>query len=128
FHPAMRFAAGVRKELGIPTVFNVLGPLTNPAQPDISVIGCAPLPLASVMAEVLALRGRNGIVFRNDDGLDEFAATATATVWEVRDGEVERSTIDPVADLGLHHISIDALRGGESSENAAVVRSVLAGD
>ncbi len=128
FHPAMRFAAGVRKEIGIPTVFNVLGPLTNPAQPDVSVIGCAPLPLASVIAEVLALRGRNGIVFRNDDGLDEFAATDTTTVWEIRDGEVDRIRIDAVEDLGLHHITLDALRGGEADENAAVVRSVLAGE
>lgn len=128
FHPAMRFAAPVRKELGIPTVFNVLGPLTNPAQPEISVIGCAPAQLAPVMAEVLALRGRDGIVFRNDDGLDEFAATDTTTVWEVRGGEVERSTIDAVEDLGLRHITIDALRGAEADENAAVVRSVLGGD
>jgi len=127
FHPAMRFAGPVRSQLGIPTVFNVLGPLTNPAQPAVSVIGCAPLPLVSVMAEVLALRGRDGIVFRNDDGLDEFAATDTTTLWEVRDGNVERSTIDAVADLGLHHITSDALRGGQPEENAAVVRSVLGG-
>jgi len=93
----------------------------------VSVIGCAPLPLVSVMAEVLALRGRDGIVFRNDDGLDEFAATDTTTLWEVRDGNVERSTIDAVADLGLHHITSDALRGGQPEENAAVVRSVLGG-
>ena len=128
FHPAMRFAGPVRKELGIPTVFNVLGPLTNPAQPAVSVIGCASAQLAPVMAEVFALRGRDGLVFRNDDGLDEFAATDTATVWEVRDGEVTRHVIDPVADLGMHAIDVSALRGGESDENAAVVRSVLAGE
>ena len=128
FHPAMRFAGPVRKELGIPTVFNVLGPLTNPAQPQVSVIGCSSAPLAPVMAEVLALRGRAGIVFRNDDGLDELAATDTTTIWEIADGQVHRSTISPAADLGLHSIGVDALRRGESSENAAVVRSVLAGE
>lgn len=127
FHPAMRFAAPVRKELGIPTVFNVLGPLTNPAQPAVSVIGCASHQLAPVMAEVFALRGREGLVFRNDDGLDEFAATDTATVWEIVGGEVTRHVIDPVADLGLHAVSLETLRGGEAAENAAVVRSVLAG-
>lgn len=127
FHPAMRFAGPVRKELGIPTVFNILGPLSNPAQPQVSVIGCAVAPLAPVMAEVMALRGRNGIVFRNDDGLDEFAATDTTTVWEIVDGDVTRHAIDAAEELGLHRIGLDALRGGQSDENAAVVRSVLAG-
>jgi len=128
FHPAMRFAGPVRKELGIPTIFNVLGPLTNPAQPSASAIGASSEHLAPVMAEVLAMRGRNAIVFRNDDGLDELAATSTTTVWEVRDGSVTRSTIDAVEDLGLRAIPVSALAGGESNENAAVVRSVLAGE
>ncbi len=128
FHPAMRLAAPVRKELGIPTIFNLLGPLANPAQPDVSVIGAASAQLAPVIANVLAMRRRNGIVFRNDDGLDELAATSTTTVWEVRDGVIEQSTIDAVADLGLHTIPVSALTGGEFSENAAVARSVFAGD
>jgi anthranilate phosphoribosyltransferase len=127
FHPAMRFAGPVRKELGIPTIFNVLGPLTNPAQPAVSAIGAASLPLAPVMADVLAMRGRDGMVFRNEDGLDELAATAATRVWDVRDGVVTEAMIDAVADLGLRPIPIEALRGGESDENAAVVRSVLAG-
>jgi anthranilate phosphoribosyltransferase len=128
FHPAMRFAGPVRKELGIPTIFNVLGPLTNPAQPAVSAIGASSVTLAPVIAEVLAMRGRAGIVFRNEDGLDELAATAPTRVWDVRHGVVTESVIDAAEDLELHPIPIDALRGGECDENAAVVRSVLAGD
>lgn len=127
FHPAMRFAAPVRKELGIPTIFNVLGPLTNPAQPAVSAIGASSAALAPVMAQVLAMRGRSGMVFRNEDGLDELAATAPTRVWDVRGGVVTESVIDAAADLGLRPIQIEALRGGEANENAAVVRSVLAG-
>jgi anthranilate phosphoribosyltransferase len=127
FHPAMRFAGPVRKELGIPTIFNVLGPLTNPAQPAVSAIGASSATLAPVMADVLAMRGRDGMVFRNEDGLDELAATAATRVWDVRDGVVTEAMIDAVADLGLRPIPIEALRGGEADENAAVVRSVLAG-
>ena len=128
FHPAMRFAGPVRKELGMPTIFNILGPLTNPAQPAVSAIGVAPASLAPVMATVMAMRGRDAILFRNEDGLDELAATAPTRVWEVNDGVVTETVIDAAADLGLHPIGIDALRGGESEENAAAVRSVLAGD
>jgi len=127
FHPAMRFAGPVRKELGIPTIFNVLGPLTNPAQPAVSAIGASSADLAPVMANVLAMRRRDGMVFRNEDGLDELAATAATRVWDVRDGVVTESMIDAAADLGLRPIPIEALRGGEPDENAAVVRSVLAG-
>lgn len=128
FHPAMRMAGPVRKELGIPTIFNVLGPLTNPAQPAVSAIGVSVAALAPVIAQVLAARGREGVVFRNNDGLDELAATSTTSVWEVRGGEVIESTIDAATDLGLHPIPVSALRGGEFDENAAVVRSVLAGE
>ena len=127
FHPAMRFAGPVRKELGIPTIFNVLGPLANPVQPTVSVIGASSEPLAPVIAEVLAMRGREGMVFRNNDGLDELAATSSTRVWVVRNGVVTESVIDAAEDLGLHPIPIEALRGGEFDENAAVVRSVLAG-
>ncbi|MBC7297853.1 MAG: anthranilate phosphoribosyltransferase [Demequina sp.] len=127
FHPAMRFAGPVRKELGIPTIFNVLGPLTNPAQPTVSAIGASSAALAPVMANVLAMRGRHGMVFRNEDGLDELAATAATRVWEVHDGVVTESVIDAAKDLGLHPIPVSALRGGEADENAAVVRSVLSG-
>lgn len=127
FHPAMRFAGPIRKEMGVPTTFNILGPLTNPAQPSASAIGCANEALAPVMAGVLAARGRDGIVFRNQDGLDELAATAKADVWEVRGGTVTHSVLDPVADLGMAPISVDDLRGGDAAANAAVARDVFGG-
>ncbi len=127
FHPSFRFAAPIRKELGIPTTFNVLGPLTNPAQPAASAIGVADPTLAPVMAGVCAAKGRDAVIFRGSDGLDELAATASATVWEVRDGEALESTLDPVADLGLARITVEDLRGGEASENATVARDVFAG-
>ena len=99
FHPAMRHAAVPRRELGIATTFNILGPLTNPARPQAQAIGCADPRMAPVMAGVLAGRSVDAWVFRGDDGLDELTTTSTSTVWRVRSGEVTQSTIDP-ADLG----------------------------
>ncbi len=128
FHPSMRFAGPIRKELGVPTTFNILGPLTNPAQPAASAIGAASAALAPVMAGVLASQAREGLVFRNQDGLDELAASAAADVWEVRAGDVTFATIEPVGDLGLSPIAIADLRGGEASENADVARCVFAGE
>ncbi|WP_062378240.1 anthranilate phosphoribosyltransferase [Demequina pelophila] len=128
FHPSMRFAMPIRRELGIPTTFNVLGPLTNPAQPAATAIGCASRRLAPVLAGVVASQGREALVFHGDDGLDELAPTAAATVWEVRAGEVTELRLDPVADLGLAPITIADLRGGEAEENAAVARAVFAGE
>ena len=128
FHPSFRFAAPIRKEMGIPTTFNILGPLTNPAQPAASAIGVANAKLAPVMAGVLAAKGRDAVVFRGHDGLDELAATAKATVWEVRAGAVTESVLDPVADLGVAAITVEDLRGGEASENAAIATRVFAGE
>lgn len=128
FHPSMRLAGPIRKELGVPTTFNILGPLTNPAQPAASAIGSASLTLAPVMAGVLAGQGREGLVFRGADGLDEIAGTAMADVWEVRGGMVTHVTLDPVADLGVQPISVDDLRGGEAVENAAIARRVFSGE
>ncbi|MBN2177519.1 MAG: anthranilate phosphoribosyltransferase [Demequinaceae bacterium] len=128
FHPSMRFAGPIRKELGVPTTFNILGPLTNPAQPTSSAIGSASLVLAPVIAGVLANQGREGIVFRGTDGLDELAGTSSADVWEVRGGAVTAATLDPVRDLGLAPITIEDLRGGEAEENAAIARRILAGE
>ncbi|WP_062293633.1 anthranilate phosphoribosyltransferase [Demequina phytophila] len=127
FHPAMRFAMPIRKELGIPTTLNILGPLTNPAQPEATAIGSSSLRVSPVLAGVIAAQGREALVFHGDDGLDELAPTGAATVWEVRGGGVTELRLDPVADLGLDRITIDDLRGGEAEENAAVVRHVLAG-
>ncbi|MBG6083378.1 anthranilate phosphoribosyltransferase [Zhihengliuella flava] len=126
FHPSMRYAAVARRGLGTATVFNFLGPLTNPAHPTASAIGCADARMAPLMAGVLAQRGRRGLVFRGDDGLDELTTTSSNRVWEVREGEISEHVIDPT-DFGLARVSIDELRGGDAAFNAAVVRDVLAG-
>lgn len=128
FHPSMRFAMPIRKELGIPTTFNILGPLTNPAQPQATAIGSSSMRVSPVLAGVIASQGREALVFHGDDGLDELAGTGAATVWEVRGGEVTELRLDPIADLGLDRITIEDLRGGEAQENAQVARRVLAGE
>jgi anthranilate phosphoribosyltransferase len=127
FHPAMRHAAVPRRELGIATTFNMLGPLTNPARPQAQAIGCAHLPMAPVMAGVYARRGVDAWVFRGDDGLDELTTTTTSRVWLVRGGEVREDVVDP-ARLGIARAGADALRGGDVAHNADVVRRVLAGE
>jgi anthranilate phosphoribosyltransferase len=127
FHPAMRHTGPVRRELGIPTAMNVLGPLTNPAQPPAALVGCADARLAPVLAEVLAGRGGSALVVRGDDGLDELTTTTTSTAWVVGNGEVRRETVDPAA-LGLPSAVRDDLRGGDAAENAAVFRRVLGGE
>ncbi|WAP53167.1 anthranilate phosphoribosyltransferase [Arthrobacter sp. ATA002] len=127
FHPSMRHAAVPRREMGVPTAFNFMGPLTNPARPAASAIGVADARLAPLIAGVLAARGVRALVFRGEDGLDEMTTTGVSTVWEVRDGAVETSTVDPL-DLGIPRATLEDLRGGDAAVNAAVVRSVLAGD
>ena len=127
FHPSMRHAAGPRRELGVPTFFNILGPLTNPAQPAAAAVGCGSLPLAPLMADVLAVRGIEALVFRGDDGLDELTTTTTSTVWRVRDGAVDVTAVDPRR-LGIPPATADDLRGGEASFNADVVRRLVAGE
>lgn len=127
FHPSMRHAAAARRELGVPTAFNVLGPLTNPAQPAAAAIGVADARMAGLMAGVLAARGTSALVFRGHGGMDELAATGPAHVWWVDSGAVREQEVDAV-DLGLDRIAIEDLRGGDAAANAAVVRSVLAGD
>ena len=127
FHPAMRHAAVPRRELGIATTFNILGPLTNPARPQAQAIGCADPRMAPVMAGVLSRREVDAWVFRGDDGLDELTTTTTSTIWRVHAGEVTTSTLDP-ADLGLPRATTEDLRGGDAEHNAEVVRRVLAGE
>ncbi len=126
FHPSMRHAAGPRRELGVPTFFNILGPLTNPAQPAAAAVGCGDPRLAPLMADVLAGRGIEALVFRGDDGLDELTTTTTSTVWRVRSGRVEIDRVDPVA-LGLPSATTEDLRGGDATFNADVVRRLVAG-
>jgi len=127
FHPGMRHAAVPRRELGIGTVFNFLGPLTNPARPVAGAIGCADARMAPVLAQVLADRGSRALVFRGDDGLDELTTTTTSAVWVVRDGEVVAERLDPTS-LGLPQAAPEALRGGDPAFNAEVVRRLVAGD
>jgi anthranilate phosphoribosyltransferase len=127
FHPAMRYAAVPRRELGIATSFNLLGPLTNPARPAAQAIGCANALQAPVMAGVFAARGVDAWVVRGDDGLDELTTTTTSTIWVVHDREVVVTSIDP-AGFGLAPATIDDLRGGDTAHNAEVVRRLVAGE
>ncbi len=126
FHPGFRHAGPVRAELAVPTAFNFLGPLTNPARVSAAAIGCADRRMAPVMAAVLAARGDTALVFRGDDGLDELTTTTTSSVWVAADGEVDAVSVDPAA-LGIAPASAEALRGGDPPFNAAVVREVLGG-
>jgi anthranilate phosphoribosyltransferase len=127
FHPALRHAAAVRREIGVPTAFNFLGPLINPAQPEAALVGCADLRMAPVMAQVLAGRGVSALVVRGDDGLDEITTTTTTSVWVVEGGAVRRDQVDPDA-LGVPEARGEDLRGGDAATNADVVRRLLAGD
>lgn len=127
FHPSMRHAAVTRRELGVGTAFNALGPLTNPAQPTYAAVGVADPRLAPLMAGVFASRGRAAAVFRGDDGLDELTLATGSTVWWVRDGGVTQLSLAP-GDVGLDTAPVEALRGGDAAHNAEVFRRLLAGD
>ncbi|MEO5664211.1 MAG: anthranilate phosphoribosyltransferase [Nocardioides sp.] len=127
FHPAMRHAAVPRRELGIATSFNLLGPLTNPARPAAQAIGCADPAAAPVMAGVFASRGVDAWVFRGDDGLDELTTTTTSTLWAVHGGSIVQSTVDP-SELGIAPATTEDLKGGDAAHNADVIRRVMAGE
>jgi anthranilate phosphoribosyltransferase len=127
FHPAMRFAGPTRRELGIPTAFNFLGPLANPAGVRRLLIGVADPAMAERMLGVLAARDcERAMVVHGDDGLDELTLSTTSTVVELRDGKIDTYTIDP-AELGLATAPREALVGGEPATNADLARQVLAG-
>ncbi|WP_246133601.1 anthranilate phosphoribosyltransferase [Mycobacterium helveticum] len=126
FHPSYRHAASVRREIGVPTVFNLLGPLTNPASPRAGLIGCAFADLAEVMAGVFAARRSSVLVVHGDDGLDELTTTTTSTIWRVQAGTVDKLTFDP-AGFGFARADLEELLGGDARANAAEVRAVLAG-
>lgn len=127
FHPSMRHAAVARRDLGVGTAFNALGPLTNPGQPTYAAVGVADARIAPLIAGVFAGRGRAAAVFRGDDGLDELTLATTSTVWWVRAGDVTELSLDP-SDLGLELSPVEALRGGDAAHNAQVVRDLLAGE
>jgi anthranilate phosphoribosyltransferase len=133
FHPAMRYVGPVRKELGVPTVFNFLGPLINPARTRRQLVGVSDPSLAPIMAGVFGATGsRHALIVHADDGLDELSVTSPASVLQVRgdgagDFEVTEWRVDPQA-LGLAPATMDDLRGGDAAFNAAVIRSVLEGE
>ncbi|MEV0095745.1 anthranilate phosphoribosyltransferase [Streptomyces sp. NPDC050738] len=127
FHPALRHVASARRELGIRTTFNLLGPLTNPAQVKSQAVGVADARMAPIVAGVLAERGNSSLVFRGDDGMDELTTTATSTVWVVRDGSVRREAFDP-RDVGIELVQVEALKGGDPSYNAEVALRLLDGE
>jgi anthranilate phosphoribosyltransferase len=128
FHPSMRHAAVVRRELGIATAFNFLGPMTNPASPAATAVGVADARMAPLMAGVFASRGTDALVFRGEDGLDELAPTARSRVWEVRGGVVTEQVLDSVGELGLPPATVADLRGADADYNAQVARRVLDGE
>lgn len=127
FHPAMGHAGPIRRELRVPTVFNFLGPLTNPARPFAQVVGVSDARMLPLMAEVLARRGVRARLFRGSDGLDELTTTGPSTLFEVEDGAVREVAFDP-AEVGLPAAVPEDLRGGDVDESAEIARSILAGD
>ncbi|WP_426560862.1 anthranilate phosphoribosyltransferase [Angustibacter sp. McL0619] len=127
FHPSFRHAAPARAGLAVPTAFNFLGPLTNPAQPRAAAVGVADRRMAPIVAGVLAARGTSALVFRGEDGLDELTTSGPSTIWEVRDGSVVEQLLDP-GDLGVPRSPIELLRGGDAAFNADVVRRLLGGE
>jgi anthranilate phosphoribosyltransferase len=127
YHPALRHAATARGELGVPTVFNFLGPVANPARPGAQAIGVADARVGPVIAGVLAGRGCSALVFHGDDGLDELTTTAPSTVWVVHGGTVAETRLDPAA-LGIARSAPPDLRGGDPAHNAGVARAVLDGE
>lgn len=128
FHPAMRHVGPVRAQLGIRTVFNVLGPLSNPAGATHQVVGVADERLAPVMADALARLGKtHAFVFRGADGLDELTTTGESRMWEVRDGQVTASTFDPTT-LGIPRATVAQLKGGTVEDNVAIADAILRGE
>jgi anthranilate phosphoribosyltransferase len=127
YHPALRHTARTRSDLGTPTVFNFLGPLTNPARTAAQAVGVFHPHMAGIMAGVFAERGCSSLVFRGDDGLDELTTTSTSVIWVVRDGTATETVFDP-ADLGIPRAAPDDLRGADAPYNARVARAVLAGE
>lgn len=126
FHPAMRHAGPVRREIGIRTVFNFLGPMANPAQPPAQVLGVADRRMAAIVADAMARRGVAALVMRGEDGLDEITTLERTRVWDCRGGSVREQVID-TRDLGIERPSPGSLNGGDARLNAELARAALAG-
>jgi anthranilate phosphoribosyltransferase len=127
FHSGLRHAGVTRRELGVPTVFNVLGPLTNPGRPRSAAVGCANLTIAPLLADVFASRGDAVLVMRGEDGLDEFTTAAPTRLWIAAGGSV-RQTVIAEGDLGIARSAPGDLRGADAAFNGAVARRLLAGE
>lgn len=126
FHPGFRHAGPTRSELGIPTIFNFLGPLCNPARCEANAVGVASLDIVPLIVGVFRTRGATALVFRGDDGLDELTTTGHSHIWEVSRGSVTEHDLDPL-ELGIPRADISALLGGDGAHNASIARAVLAG-
>jgi len=124
FHPALKNVGPIRKELGIPTTFNYLGPLANPVQPVATALGVANSSVAPLLAAEMASRGRTALVFRGSDGLDELTTTGTSKIWVVSGSKVTETELDP-RDLGIQRATVAQLIGGDATQNAQVARAVL---
>jgi anthranilate phosphoribosyltransferase len=126
YHPALRHTSAPRRELGVPTAFNFLGPVANPAGPGALAVGVADPRMGPVIAGVLAGRGCSALVFHGDDGLDELTTTGPSTVWVVHGGTVSQTAFDPAA-LGIAQCAPEDLRGGDPARNSEIARAMLGG-
>lgn len=124
FHPAMKNVAAVRKEIGLPTIFNILGPLANPAQPTSMVVGVADSALAELMAKVLGERGCVGFMVHGDDGLDEITITTTSTIWQFGNNIFEKQVFNPI-EFDISFAKSELLNGGDAVENAEKLIAAL---
>lgn len=127
FHPGFRHAGPVRAELGVPTVFNFLGPLVNPARAEANAVGVANPDVVPLISGVFRTRGATALVFRGEDGLDELTTTGYSRIWEISNGDEHAFDVHP-RDLGIATATIDDIRGGDAAHNAGVLRRTLAGE
>lgn len=127
FHPGFRHAGAARAELAVPTVFNVLGPLCNPARAEANAVGVAALARVPLITGVFRTRGATALVFRGDDGLDELTTTGHSRIWEVARGDIHEHDLDP-RDIGIPLADLSDLLGGSPEHNAKILRRTLAGD
>lgn len=124
FHPAMKNVAPIRKEIGVPTIFNILGPLANPAQPTAMLVGIADSSRAELIATALGDRGVAGFIARGDDGLDEITLTTSTTLWQFENKQLTKTKFDPTS-YGVNLVKIAELLGGDATENAEYLRQTL---
>jgi len=126
-HPGFRHAGSPRREIGIPTLFNILGPLCNPARPNANAVGVADLDRVPLITGVLQTRGANALVYRGDGGIDKLTTTGHSHVWEISLGSVTEHDLDPL-EFGMARANVEDILGRDPAYNADVIRSVLAGE